>query len=55
LQEQVRKSVRIGDPKTPTGKTVPIMKKFVRAIPALRELLKHDLEATAIQQLAHRL
>ena len=55
LQEQVRKSVRIGDPKTPTGKTVPIMKKFVHAIPAVRELLKHDLEATAIQQLAHRL
>jgi len=45
LQEQVRKSVRIGDPKTPTGKTVPIMKKFVRAIPAVRELLKHDVQA----------
>ncbi len=45
LQEQVRKSVRIGDPKTPTGKTVPIMKKFVRAFPAVRELLKHDVEA----------
>lgn len=45
LQEQVRKSVRIGDPKTPTGKTVPIMKKFVKAIPAVRELLKHDVEA----------
>lgn len=45
LQEQVRKSVRIGDPKTPTGKTVPIMKRFVRAIPAVRELLKHDVEA----------
>jgi serine O-acetyltransferase len=45
LQEQVRKSVRIGDPKRPTGKTVPIMKKFVRAIPAVRELLKHDVEA----------
>lgn len=45
LQEQVRKSVRMGDPKRPTGKTVPIMKKFVRAIPAVRELLKHDVEA----------
>lgn len=45
LQEQVRKSVRIGDPGTPTGKTVPIMRKFVRAIPAVRELLKHDVEA----------
>lgn len=45
LQEQVRKSVRIGDPQTPTGKTAPIMKKFARAIPAVRELLKHDVEA----------
>ncbi|MES2507685.1 MAG: serine O-acetyltransferase EpsC [Verrucomicrobiota bacterium] len=45
LQEQVRKSVRMGEPNRPTGKTVPIMKKFVRAIPAVRELLKHDVEA----------
>lgn len=45
LQEQVRKSVRIGKPDTPTGKTVPVMKRFVRAIPAVRELLKHDVEA----------
>ena len=45
LQEQVRKAVRIGDPDKPTGKTVPIMKKFVKAIPAVRELLKHDVEA----------
>jgi serine O-acetyltransferase len=45
LQEQVRKAVRIGNPGTPTGKTVPIMKRFVKAIPAVRELLKHDVEA----------
>jgi serine O-acetyltransferase len=45
LQVQVRKSVRIGDPTTPTGKTAPIMKRFTRAIPAVRELLKHDVEA----------
>jgi len=45
LQEQVRKSVRIGEPNRPTGKTVPIMRKFVRAVPAVRELLKHDVEA----------
>lgn len=45
LQEQVRKAVRIGHPDRPTGKTVPIMKKFVKAIPAVRELLKHDVEA----------
>lgn len=45
LQVQVRKSVRIGDPSKPTGKTAPIMKRFTRAIPAVRELLKHDVEA----------
>ncbi len=45
LQEQVRKSVRIGNPAKPTGRTVPIMRRFVKAIPAVRELLKHDAEA----------
>jgi serine O-acetyltransferase len=45
LQEQVRKSVRVGEPQTPTGKTAPIMKKFARALPVVRELLKHDVEA----------
>jgi serine O-acetyltransferase len=45
LQEQVRKSVRIGDPKRPTGKTAPIMEKFTRALPFVRELLQTDIEA----------
>ncbi len=45
LQVQVRKSVRIGDPSKPTGRTAPIMRRFTRAIPAVRELLKHDVEA----------
>jgi serine O-acetyltransferase len=45
LQEEVRKSVRLGDPKRPTGKTVPIMDKFTRALPVVRELLQHDVEA----------
>ncbi len=45
LQEEVRKSVRIGDPDRPTGKTAPIMEKFSRALPVVRELLKHDIEA----------
>lgn len=45
LQVQVRKSVRIGNPGTPTGKTAPIIRRFTRAIPAVRELLKHDVEA----------
>lgn len=45
LQDQVRKSVRIGQPQTPTGKTAPIMRKFARAIAVVRELLKHDVEA----------
>ncbi len=45
LQEQVRKSVRVGNPTKPTGKTAPIMKRFARAVAAVRELLKHDVEA----------
>lgn len=45
LLEEVRKSVRIGDPKRPTGKTAPIMEKFTRALPVVRELLQHDVEA----------
>jgi serine O-acetyltransferase len=45
LQEEVRKSVRLGDPKRPTGRTAPIMDKFTRALPIVRELLQHDVEA----------
>ncbi len=45
LQEEVRKSVRVGDPKRPTGKTAPIMEKFTRALPVVRELLQTDIEA----------
>jgi serine O-acetyltransferase len=45
LQEEVRKSVRLGDPKRPTGKTAPIMEKFSRVLPIVRELLQHDVEA----------
>jgi serine O-acetyltransferase len=45
LQEQVRKSVRMGDPKRPTGKTAPIMEKFCRALPLVRELLQTDIQA----------
>lgn len=45
MQEEVRKSVRLGDPKRPTGKTIPIINKFTRALPVVRELLQHDVEA----------
>jgi serine O-acetyltransferase len=45
MQEEVRKSVRLGNPKRPTGKTVPIIDKFTRALPIVRELLQHDVEA----------
>jgi serine O-acetyltransferase len=45
LQEEVRKSVRLGNPKRPTGKTVPIIEKFTRALSVVRELLQHDVEA----------
>jgi serine O-acetyltransferase len=45
LTDQVRKSVRIGDPKKPTGKTPPIISQFCQSLPAVRELLRTDIEA----------
>jgi serine O-acetyltransferase len=45
LTNQVRKSVRIGDPHKPTGKTPPIMEKFCQSLPEVRELLRADIEA----------
>lgn len=45
LEDQVRKSVRIGNPKVATGRTPPIIKKFCRALHLVRELLQTDIEA----------
>ena len=45
LTDQVRKSVRIGDPHKPTGRTPPIIRKFCQAIPEVRELLRSDIQA----------
>jgi len=45
LTDQVRKSVRIGDPRKPTGKTPPIIEHFCAALPDVRELLRTDIEA----------
>jgi serine O-acetyltransferase len=45
LEEQVRRSVRIGNPLKPTGKTPPILRSFCEAIPSVRELLATDIEA----------
>jgi len=45
LEDQVRKSVRIGDPKKPTGKTPPIIRNFFHAFGSVRELLRSDIEA----------
>jgi serine O-acetyltransferase len=45
LTDQVRKSVRIGDPHKPTGKTPPIMEKFCRSLPEVRDLLREDIES----------
>ena len=42
LEDQVRKSVRIGDPKRPTGRTPPIMQKFCKSLPEVREVLRTD-------------
>lgn len=45
LTEQVRRSVRIGDPKRPTGRTPPIMRQFCQSLPEVRERLRTDIEA----------
>ncbi len=45
LEDQVRKSVRIGNPHTPTGRTPAIIRKFCRALHLVRELLLTDVEA----------
>ncbi len=45
LEDQVRKSVRIGNPSKPTGKTPPILRRFCRSLPEIRELLRTDIEA----------
>jgi serine O-acetyltransferase len=44
LEVQVRKSVRIGDPHRPTGRTKPILLKFCKDLPEIRELLHTDIE-----------
>ncbi len=45
LEDQVRKSVRIGDPKKPTGRTPPIIRQFFYSFATVRELLRTDIEA----------
>jgi len=45
LEDQVRKSVRIGDPKKPTGRTPPILRLFFHSFSHVRELLRTDIEA----------
>jgi len=44
LEVQVRKSVRIGNPHRPTGRTKPILLKFCRDLPEVRQLLHTDIE-----------
>jgi serine O-acetyltransferase len=45
LEDQVRKSVRIGNPNKPTGLTPPIIQKFCQALHIVREVLRTDIEA----------
>jgi serine O-acetyltransferase len=45
LEDQVRKSVRIGDPRRPTGRTPPIIRQFFHSLGQVRELLRTDIEA----------
>ncbi len=44
LEVQVRKSVRIGDPHRPTGRTKPILLKFCKELPEVRQLLHGDIQ-----------
>ena len=44
LEIQVRKSVRIGDPHRPTGRTKPILLKFCKDLPEIRQLLHTDIQ-----------
>ncbi len=45
IADQIRKSVRVGDPERPTGKTRPALLKMFRALPFVRSLLRTDVEA----------
>ncbi|MDP3850478.1 MAG: serine O-acetyltransferase EpsC [Luteolibacter sp.] len=45
LEDQVRKSVRVGNSRRPTGKTGPIIQKFCKALHIVREILVTDIEA----------
>jgi serine O-acetyltransferase len=45
LEDQVRCGVRVGNPRKATGRTLPIVKKFLESIPTVRELLRTDIEA----------
>ncbi len=45
LEDQVRKSVRMGNPKKPTGRTPPIIRHFFSSLDRVRELLRTDIEA----------
>ncbi|MCC7373385.1 MAG: serine acetyltransferase [Verrucomicrobiales bacterium] len=45
LADQVRKGVRIGNPRKPTGLTPPIIREFCRTLPEVRELLRTDIDA----------
>jgi serine O-acetyltransferase len=44
LESEVRKSVRIGDPHRPTGRTKPILLKFCKDLPEIRQLLHTDIQ-----------
>jgi len=45
LEEQVRRGVRVGNPRKSTGRTPPIIKAFLESIPEVREVLRTDIEA----------
>lgn len=45
LEDQVRKAVRTGNPKKVTVRTPPIIQKFFRSLPVIRDLLQMDIDS----------
>lgn len=45
LEKEVRRGVRLGHPRKPTGRTLPIIREFLQSLPHVRELLRTDIEA----------
>jgi serine O-acetyltransferase len=45
IEEQICKSLRIGDPECPAARAREILVRFLQGLPAIRELLRTDIDA----------